>query len=98
MKQNWTATEGPRVYWCPYRVTFETRTSFAGGCRLVRNLPINATESGGVSVSVNGEHTLEALLEYSDVALYCAKTEGRRIKHADKPMPDTGSSNVFRVA
>ena len=75
------------------------RISFAEDCRFVRNYQINATVSGGVSVSVNGEQTLEALLEYSDVALYSAKTEGRnRIKRADKPKPESGSSNVFRVA
>jgi diguanylate cyclase (GGDEF)-like protein len=75
------------------------RAAFAEGCRFVRNHQINATVCGGVSVSVNAEQTLEALLEYSDVALYGAKTEGRnRIKRADQPKPEGGSSNVFRVA
>jgi nucleoid DNA-binding protein len=40
-----------------------------------------------------------SLLEYSDVALYTAKTEGRnRIKRADQSKPEGGLSNVFRVA
>jgi diguanylate cyclase (GGDEF)-like protein len=74
------------------------RTSFAKDCRFVRGFQVNATVSGGVSVSVNGEHTLDALLEYADGALYVAKGEGRnRIKRADQsaPQPD---SNVFHVA
>ena len=57
------------------------------------------TVSGGVSVSVKAEQTLDALLEYSDVALYGAKTEGRnRIKRAEPPKPEGGLSNVFRIA
>jgi diguanylate cyclase (GGDEF)-like protein len=75
------------------------RAAFAEGCRFVRNYQVNATVSGGVSVSVNAEETLEALLEYSDVALYGAKTEGRnRIKRGDNPEPVGPPSNVFRVA
>jgi diguanylate cyclase (GGDEF)-like protein len=75
------------------------RASFAENCRFVRGHQVNATVSGGVSVSVNGEQTLEALLEHSDVALYEAKTEGRnRIKRADPTEPEAGPSNVFRVA
>jgi diguanylate cyclase (GGDEF)-like protein len=75
------------------------RAAFAEGCRFVRNYQVNATVSGGVSVSVNAEETLEALLEYSDVALYGAKTEGRnRIKRGDNPEPEGPPSNVFRVA
>jgi diguanylate cyclase (GGDEF)-like protein len=75
------------------------RAAFAEGCRLVRNHQVNATVCGGVSVSVNAEQTLEALLEYSDVALYGAKTEGRnRIKRAYQPKTEAESSNVFRVA
>jgi diguanylate cyclase (GGDEF)-like protein len=75
------------------------RASFAEGCRFVRNHQVNATVSGGVSVSMNAEQTLEALLEHSDAALYGAKTEGRnRIKRADQPKPEGGLSNVFRVA
>jgi diguanylate cyclase (GGDEF)-like protein len=75
------------------------RAAFAEGCRFVRNHQVNATVSGGVSVIVNADQTLEALLEFSDVALYGAKTDGRnRIKRADQPKAEGGSSNVFRVA
>ena len=75
------------------------RAAFAEGCRFVRNHQVNATVSGGVSVSVNAEETLEALLEYSDVALYGAKAKGRnRIKRADNSKPEGLPSNVFRVA
>ena len=75
------------------------RASFAERCQFVRNVQVNATVSGGVSVSTNAEQTLEMLLEYSDAALYEAKTEGRnRIERAEQPTPDNGSSNVFRVA
>jgi diguanylate cyclase (GGDEF)-like protein len=75
------------------------RDSFAKECRFMRNHQVNATVSGGVSVSMNAELTLEALLEYSDVALYSAKTDGRnRIKRADQPKPEGPPSNVFRVA
>ena len=75
------------------------RNSFAEDCRFIRNHQVNATVSGGVSVSVNAEQTLEGLLEYSDAALYLAKAEGRnRIKRSDQPTPQRGLSNVFRVA
>jgi diguanylate cyclase (GGDEF)-like protein len=75
------------------------RDSFAVDCRFIRNHQVNATVSGGVSVSVNAEQTLDGLLEYSDVALYSAKTEGRnRIKRADQPKTEGSPSNVFRVA
>jgi len=75
------------------------RASFAENCRFVRGHQVKATVSGGVSVSVNAELTLEVLLEYADVALYGAKTGGRnRINRADEPKPEGGLSNVFRVA
>jgi diguanylate cyclase (GGDEF)-like protein len=75
------------------------RASFAENCRFVRDNQVNATVSGGVSVSVKAEQTLDALLEYSDVALYGAKTEGRnRIKRAEPPKSEGGLSNVFRIA
>ncbi len=73
--------------------------SFAETCRFVGDHAVNATVSGGVSASVNGEHALSALLEYSDVALYRAKAEGRnRVMRGDQPRPKGGLSNVLRVA
>jgi diguanylate cyclase (GGDEF)-like protein len=75
------------------------RGSFAESCRFVRGRQVNATVSGGVSVSVNAEQTLDAVLGDSDTALYVAKTEGRnRIKRAEQPRREGGLSNVFRVA
>ena len=75
------------------------RISFAEDCRFVGGRQVNATVSGGVSVSVNAEHTLEALLEYSDVALYAAKADGRnRIGRADQPLSRPVPSNIFNVA
>jgi diguanylate cyclase (GGDEF)-like protein len=73
--------------------------SFAENCRFIGDHGVNATVSGGVSASVNSEHALSALLEYSDVALYRAKAEGRnRVMRADQPRPEGGLSNVYRVA
>jgi diguanylate cyclase (GGDEF)-like protein len=73
--------------------------SFAEGCRFVEGRQVNATVSGGVSVSVNAEQTLSTLLDESDAALYCAKNEGRnRIKRAEQPKPAGGLSTVIRVA
>jgi len=75
------------------------RASFAENCRFIGGHRVDTTVSGGVSASVNGEQTLSALLEYSDIALYRAKAEGRnRVKRADQPRPEGGSSNVLRVA
>jgi diguanylate cyclase (GGDEF)-like protein len=75
------------------------RISFAEDCRFVRDRQVNATVSGGVSVSLKSEQTLEELLEYSDAALYGAKADGRnRIKRAEQPRPEGGIPNVFRVA
>jgi diguanylate cyclase (GGDEF)-like protein len=75
------------------------RVSFAENCRSVMRHQVNATVSGGVSVSGDVDRTLDALLETSDMALYAAKADGRnRIKRADQPRPEGGSSNVFRVA
>jgi len=65
------------------------RIAFAEDCRFVGGRHLNATVSGGVSVSVNAEHTLEALLESSDAALYAAKADGRnRIKRAELIEPE----------
>ena len=75
------------------------RASFAENCRFIRDQQVNATVSGGVSLSMNADETLDVLLENSDAALYIAKTEGRnRIKRADQPRPEGTASNVFRVA
>ena len=52
------------------------RVSFSEKCRFIGNRQITATVSGGVSVSVNAKHSLSALLEHSDEALYRAKTGG----------------------
>jgi diguanylate cyclase (GGDEF)-like protein len=75
------------------------RSSFAENCRFVRGYQVNATVSGGVSVTVEAQETLETQLEYSDAALYDAKTEGRnRIKRAEQATQLNAVSNVFRVA
>jgi diguanylate cyclase (GGDEF)-like protein len=75
------------------------RVSFAENCRFVGDHQVNTTVSGGVSISVNGEQTLSMLLEYSDIALYRAKDEGRnRIKRADQPKLEGDLSTVLRVA
>jgi diguanylate cyclase (GGDEF)-like protein len=75
------------------------RLTFAENSQFFRDHQVNATVSGGVSVSANARLTLDALLEYSDVALYSAKSEGRnRIKRASQSTQEDSSSNVFRVA
>jgi diguanylate cyclase (GGDEF)-like protein len=75
------------------------RASFAENCRFIRDQQVNATVSGGVSVSMNADETVDALLQNSDAALYSAKTDGRnRIRRADQPSPEGPPSNVFRVA
>jgi diguanylate cyclase (GGDEF)-like protein len=75
------------------------RESFAEKCLFVGDHQVNTTVSGGVSMSVNGEQPLSALLKYADVALYRAKAEGRnRVRRADQPKIEGGLSNVIRVA
>ena len=75
------------------------RESFAEKCLFVGDRQVNATVSGGVSMSVNGKQPLSALLKYSDVALYRAKSEGRNgVRRADQPELESGLSNVIRVA
>jgi len=74
------------------------RLSFAEECRFVRGNRINATVSGGVSVSVEGGHTLDALLEEADAALYRAKGEGRNLVRTSENPPDKVTSDVPRVA
>lgn len=75
------------------------RISFAASCRFIGNRQVDGTVSCGLSVSLNAERTLNALLEESDTALYLAKAEGRnRVKRADQPKTDGGLSTVIRVA
>jgi diguanylate cyclase (GGDEF)-like protein len=75
------------------------RVSFAEGCRFILNHQVNVTVSGGASVSVRSEQTLGELLEYADAALYAAKADGRnRIKRAEQPKPESGITNVLRIA
>jgi diguanylate cyclase (GGDEF)-like protein len=75
------------------------RLSFASDCQFVRGHRVNATVSGGVSVSTEGDSTLDALLEEADAALYRAKAEGRnRIAHAGDNSLDVVAPEVPRVA
>jgi diguanylate cyclase (GGDEF)-like protein len=75
------------------------RVSFAAGCRFAANRQVDATVSCGLSVSLHSEQTPTALLEDADIALYCAKSEGRnRVKRADQSKPEGGLSTVIRVA
>lgn len=64
------------------------RVAFAENCRVVEGRTVNATVSGGVTTSMDGEPTLSTLLERADAALYRAKSAGRnRIGCADRPRP-----------
>jgi diguanylate cyclase (GGDEF)-like protein len=75
------------------------RLSFADDCQFVRGHRVNATVSSGVSVSMNAEQTLDALLEEADAALYRAKAEGRnRVIRAGENPPGAVTSEVSRVA
>jgi len=75
------------------------RVSFAESCRFFAGHQVKATVSGGVSVSETSAETLDALLGYSDSALYEAKAEGRnRIHRASVRAAGETVSNVFRVA
>jgi diguanylate cyclase (GGDEF)-like protein len=75
------------------------RLSFADNCQYVRGHRIDATVSGGVSVSIKAKKNLDALLEKADAALYRAKTEGRnRVVRAGESAPDAVAADVPRVA
>lgn len=75
------------------------RISFADTCHFVGSRQINATVTGGVSMSFNDEPTLSDLLQSADAALYLAKSEGRnRIIRADQCEVRDISPAVIRVA
>ncbi len=75
------------------------RLGFADECGFIEGHRVNATVSGGVSVSVDADQKLAALLEEADAALYRAKTKGRnRIRRADRTELGNIHSNVHRVA
>jgi diguanylate cyclase (GGDEF)-like protein len=75
------------------------RLAFAESCKWVGGCSVNATVSGGVSVRHHSRETLAMLLEQSDIALYCAKGEGRnRVRPADQSPPKGHPSTVIRVA
>jgi diguanylate cyclase (GGDEF)-like protein len=74
------------------------RVAFAEACCFVDGRQVNATVSCGLSVSANAKETLSELLKSADLALYCAKTEGRNRVRADSPRPDGSERNVIRVA
>ena len=61
------------------------RVTFAENCRFIGNRQVTATVSGGVSVSVNAEHALSTLLEYSDEALYRAESRGTQSHRTCRP-------------
>jgi diguanylate cyclase (GGDEF)-like protein len=75
------------------------RSLFAASCRFVETRRVDATVSGGLVLSLKAKETLSALLNEADTALYRAKAEGRnRVKCADRPNPNSGTSTVIRVA
>jgi diguanylate cyclase (GGDEF)-like protein len=74
------------------------RVDFAEACCFVDGHRVNATVSCGLSVSANAQETLSELLRHADLALYCAKAEGRNCVRADNPGPDGSERNVIRVA
>lgn len=75
------------------------RSAFEEACRIVEDQAVNATVSAGVSVSVNGDMAIGALLKLSDQALYAAKAAGRnRVKRADELDSNSQHSAIIRVA
>ena len=75
------------------------RMAFADNCKQVSGRQVNATVSCGVSISEHGGETLAMLLEQSDIALYCAKGEGRnRVRRANHSPPRGDPPTVIRVA
>jgi diguanylate cyclase (GGDEF)-like protein len=80
------------------------RVAFADSCKQVSGCQVNATVSCGVSISHhdgethNGE-TLDRLLGQSDIALYCAKSEGRnRVQRANQSHLKGDPPTVIRIA
>jgi GGDEF domain-containing protein len=78
--------------------------AFAVSCKQVSGCQVNATVSCGVSISHhdgethNGE-TLDRLLGQSDIALYCAKSEGRnRVQRANQSHLKGDPPTVIRIA
>ncbi len=74
------------------------RVAFFESCRAIKDREVNATVSGGVAASGDGETTLSMLLEQADEALYRAKAAGRnRVKRAGQ-FQTNGATGVIRVA
>ena len=75
------------------------RATFVDQCRFIDDREVAATVSGGVSTSETADHSLSAMLEYADIALYRAKAAGRnRVERADQPEAQRRLPNVLRIA
>ena len=75
------------------------RTTFVDQCRFFGDREVAATVSGGVSTSETADHSLSAMLEYADIALYRAKVAGRnRVEQDDQAKAQRRLSNVLRIA
>jgi diguanylate cyclase (GGDEF)-like protein len=75
------------------------RAAFAEHGRVIAGLEVNSTVSCGVAASEDSAHSLAAMLDYADSALYRAKAEGRnRTEVSDRPPAASPKSNVLRVA
>jgi diguanylate cyclase (GGDEF)-like protein len=77
-------------------VRADIRMAFADSCKQVGGCQVNATVSCGVSANHHNSETLATLLGQSDIALYCAKSQGRnRVQHepvASQRRPARGNS------
>ncbi len=75
------------------------RATFVDQCRCIGDREVAATVSGGVSTSETADHSLSAMLEYADIALYRAKAAGRnRVERADQQETQRRLPNVLRIA